>query len=214
MLTTAGKRRPRGRPTAGDAKARDTEMLSAAATLFEQRGFAGVTMAEVARLARISKTTLYARYPTKASLFREICSYACRVSAGHIASVRTDGRAPAAVLTDFGGAIVTATRDEASDRFLRLAIFEAPRFPDLAEQILLESRSIAAPLAAYFTELERQGRLSGHDPAMLADQFVTLVTGGHGGLLEPGHRRDASDRIACALALILPLLAPDPHRLE
>ena len=206
MLTVAGKRRPRGRPTAGDAKARDTEMLSAAAALFEQRGFAGVTMAEVARLARISKTTLYTRYPTKALLFRAICSYACRVPAGHIASVETDGRRPAAVLADFGNAILAATRDEASDRFLRLAIFEAPHFPDLAEQIYLESQVVAAPLTAYFTELAGQERLSGHDPATLADQFVTLVTGGHGGLLEPGGRRDAGDRIAGALALILPLL--------
>lgn len=188
------------------------EVLSVAAALFEQRGFVGVTMTEVARLARISKTTLYTRYPTKALLFRAICSYACRVSADQIAAVMTDGRAPAAVLADFGGAILAATRDEASDRFLRLAIFEAPRFPDLAEQILLESRSVAAPLAAYFTELARQDHLSGHDPVTLADQFVTLVTGGHGGLLEPGGGRDAGGRIVGALALILPLLAPASHR--
>ncbi|WP_336971844.1 TetR/AcrR family transcriptional regulator [Sphingobium aromaticiconvertens] len=181
-------------------------MLSAAATLFEQRGFAGVTMTEVARLARISKTTLYTRYPTKALLFRAICSYACRVSADHIASVVMEGRKPAAVLADFGDAILTAMRDEASDRFLRLAIFEAPRFPDLAEQIYLESRVVAAPLTAYFTELVRQGRLSGHDPASLADQFVALITGGHGGLLEREDRRDAGLRVAGALALILPLL--------
>lgn len=208
MLTAEGREPPargRGRPTADAAQAREQDILRVAAALFEQRGFAGVTMAEVARRARISKTTLYARHRDKAALFRAICSYACRIPAARIAAVAVEGRAPAAVLADFAAAIVAATRDEAADRFLRLAIFEAPRFPALADQILTESRAVSAPLVTYLTGLATQGRLPSHDPDMLARQFVAMVTGGHEGLLD---RKDAgADRLAAAaLALLLPAI--------
>lgn len=202
-------RRPRGRPTAASARARDEHVLKVAAKLFEQHGFAGVTMAEVARHARISKTTLYARYADKAALFRAICSYACRVPAARIAAVATAGRPPAAVLADFGMAIVKATRDREADSFLRLAIFEARRFPALAEQILAESKAVSAPLAAYLASLAGQGRLAAsHDPATLAGQFVALVTGGHEGLLEQSESETAP-RVAAALALVLPFIDAD-----
>lgn len=204
MMAVQPAARPRGRPTADAAQARTQDLMQVAATLFEQQGFAGVTMAEVARRARISKTTLYARYPDKSALFRAICSYACRVPAHRIAAVPVEGRAPDAVLADFAAAIAEATADPAADRFLRLAIFEARRFPELAEQILLESRAVAAPLADWLAGLARQGRLPGHDPAMLARQFVALVTGGHDGLLHGGD--DADARIAAALALLLPAI--------
>jgi len=211
MMTDMLAARPRGRPTADAAQAREQDLLAVAAALFEQSGFAGVTMAQVARHARISKTTLYARYPDKRALFRAICSYACRVPAERIAAVVTQGRAADAVLADFAAAIAAATADPAADRFLRLAIFEARRFPELAEQILLESRAVAAPLTAWLARLARDGRLGGHDPAMLARQFVALVTGGHDGLLHDG-AGDGGARIAAALALIGPVIASGQGR--
>ena len=202
MMAVEPARRPRGRPTAGAAQAREQDVLHVAATLFEQQGFAGVTMAEVARRARISKTTLYARYPDKQSLFRAICSYACRVPAHRIGTVEVSGRAADAVLADFAAAIADATSDPAANRFLRLAIFEARRFPEMSEQIRLESRAVTAPLAAWLGNLGQQGRLPGHDPAMLARQFVALVTGGHDALLHDSEE-DRAQRIAAALALVL-----------
>ncbi|GEM_PF-1966831 len=205
MMIDALAARPRGRPTADTMQAREQDLLAVAAALFEQSGFAGVTMAQVARHARVSKTTLYARYPDKRALFRAICSYACRVPAERIAAVATQGRDPGAILADFAAAIADATAAPAADRFLRLAIFEARRFSELAEQILLESRAVAAPLTAWLDRLAHEGRLSGHDPAMLARQFVALVTGGHDGLL----RDDADDsgaRVAAALALVGPIV--------
>lgn len=205
MMCARSSPRSRGRPTAAAAQARAEDILAAAAALFEQHGFAGVTMAAVARRARVSKTTLYARYCDKAALFRAICSYACRVPAGRIAAVAVDGRTSAAVLADFATAISEATADPAADRFLRLAIFEAPRFPALADQIWAESRAVAAPLVGWLTALKRRGRLADHDPEMLASQFVALVTGGHDGLLARDGDR-AHRRIAVALALVLPAI--------
>jgi AcrR family transcriptional regulator len=205
MMIDALAARPRGRPTADAARAREQDLLAVAAALFEQSGFAGVTMAQVARHARVSKTTLYARYPDKRALFRAICSYACRVPAERIAAVVTQGRAADAIFADFAVAIAGATADPAADRFLRLAIFEARRFPELAGQILLESRAVVAPLTAWLARLAHKGQLSGYDPAMLARQFVALVTGGHDGLLHDD-AGGTSARIAAALALVVPIV--------
>ncbi|WP_037448799.1 TetR/AcrR family transcriptional regulator [Sphingobium chlorophenolicum] len=207
MMNARPEARRRGRPTADESQMREQAIMEAAAALFEQQGFAGVTMAEVARRARISKTTLYARYPDKPTLFRAICSYACRVPAHRFAEVATKGREPEDVLADFAVAIVEATADPAADRFLRLAIFEARRFPELAEQILLESRAVAAPLIVWLEGLARDGRLSGHDPALLARQFGALVTGGHDGLLQCS-AQESGKRIAAATALFRPLFRP------
>lgn len=206
-MTVEPLRRRRGRPTADAAQAREQDLLQVAAALFEEQGFAGVTMAEVARRTRISKTTLYARFPDKLALFRAICSYACRVPAHRLSAVKTDGRVPEVVLADFAAAIAEAMADPAADRFLRLAIFEARRFPELAEQILIESRAVAEPLATWLAQLKQQGRLAaGPDAAVLARQFVALVTGGHDGLLCGGSEEEKAGRIASALALVLPAI--------
>jgi len=47
----------------------ETRILDAADRLFKQRGLAGASMDEIARLAPVSKPTLYARFPRKEELF-------------------------------------------------------------------------------------------------------------------------------------------------
>ena len=58
-----------GRPPtelAGEVEAR---ILDAAAQVFLARGFDGASIAEIAEVARAGKPTIYARYPSKESLF-------------------------------------------------------------------------------------------------------------------------------------------------
>ena len=203
-IAEANDFRRRGRPTVGAAQARTDALLRVAGELFEHDGFEGVSMAAVARAAQVSKTTLYARYPDKMALFRAIGSYACRLPAGRIASVETEGRDPRIVLEDFARAIIETTGHGEADRFLRLAIFEARRFPDLAAQILVESRAVVAPLSAYLAGLDRNGVIVCANAPLLADQFVALLTGGPAGLLAPAPEgSDADERISDALDLFL-----------
>ena len=57
--------RTRGRPRNAEA---DTAILSATRTLLAERGWADLTIAEVAARAGVAKTTLYRRWPGKADL--------------------------------------------------------------------------------------------------------------------------------------------------
>ena len=51
---------------------RPHELLEAALTLFTDKGFAGTRMEEVAKLAGVSKGTLYLYYPSKEELFKAV----------------------------------------------------------------------------------------------------------------------------------------------
>lgn len=64
MPKTSAPRAPRGRPVENDP----AEIAAVALSLFEARGYARVTMDEVARAARVSRRTLFRLFPSKADL--------------------------------------------------------------------------------------------------------------------------------------------------
>ena len=63
--SSTGGARTRGRPRNADA---DAAILTATRTLLAERGWADLTIAEVAARAGVAKTTLYRRWPGKADL--------------------------------------------------------------------------------------------------------------------------------------------------
>jgi AcrR family transcriptional regulator len=192
VLAAAPPRRPRGRPTTAANSARERDLLSTAAELFGRNGFAGVSMNEISRLTGISKTTIYARFRDKAALFRAICSYACHVPGDAFREVETEGRDPRLVLADFAAATRSGLVNQEATDFLRLAVFEARRFPDIAAAILQESRSVYAPVADYLATLIKAGRITG-DAEQLADHFVALLTDGYRFLLVPADTHSDED---------------------
>jgi TetR/AcrR family transcriptional regulator, mexJK operon transcriptional repressor len=62
----------RGRPTREEGKAIDRMILDAARKCLLERGFDGTPMEVIARSARVTKTTLYLRYPDKRALLRAV----------------------------------------------------------------------------------------------------------------------------------------------
>jgi AcrR family transcriptional regulator len=62
----------RGRPTAARVAAIDAAIKAAALDLFVAVGFEAASMDAIAAAAKVSKGTLYARYPSKEPLFRAI----------------------------------------------------------------------------------------------------------------------------------------------
>jgi TetR/AcrR family transcriptional repressor of mexJK operon len=62
----------RGRPTANQATAISQSILHAAAELFLARGFEATSMEAIAAAARIPRSTLYKRFPSKLSLLEAV----------------------------------------------------------------------------------------------------------------------------------------------
>src|SRR5580692_9580873 len=66
------RRRPRGRPNAEQLLELQARLIRVARRAFIAHGYGATSMNQVARAARLSKTTLYTRFPSKAHLFRAI----------------------------------------------------------------------------------------------------------------------------------------------
>ena len=61
-----------GRPSVAEANLRTETLLEKAAEVFIEHGYQRTSMEEIARRAGTTKQTLYARFPTKSDLFKEI----------------------------------------------------------------------------------------------------------------------------------------------
>jgi TetR/AcrR family transcriptional repressor of mexJK operon len=169
--TRAG--RPRGTDAAG--------LLEVARQVFLEAGFAGATMSEVATRARVSKSSLYRDYPSKAALFAAVV--ADWVARGRDAMrphvdtlLRAEELEPA--LREFARVLQGAVLSEPVMRMRQLVIAEAERFPEVARDYLADSwdRNIAV-LADAFADLARRRAMAKADPIIAARQFTWLVLG-------------------------------------
>jgi AcrR family transcriptional regulator len=120
-----------GRPRRELAGEVDVRILDAAYRLFLERGLAGASIDEIARLAPASKPTIYARFASKNELFTAVllqkADALARVKSYRVAGATIDER-----LLSLVTVIMHAILAEDTVQVIRLAIAEAQRFPELA----------------------------------------------------------------------------------
>lgn len=129
------RRRPRGRPNAKQLLELEGRLIRVARRAFIAHGYGATSMNQVARAARLSKTTLYARFPSKADLFRAIIDEQIRRvgGVGLRPIYRQSSDSLEAKLRDY---IEHMTRISLRGEILhinRLIFSEATRFPELGE---------------------------------------------------------------------------------
>lgn len=125
--------RPRGRPTANRAARMEETIFDAALEIFLERGVEGATIEGVAERARVSKGTVYARFPGKDALFRKVIER--QIETWSRAAGRFDHLMP----DDTAGRLRYHCRtlhrmfgSEEVQRFTRLVEQAAGDFPELA----------------------------------------------------------------------------------
>jgi TetR/AcrR family transcriptional repressor of mexJK operon len=121
---------------------------------FRLRGYAGASIDGIARVAAVSRTTIYSLYTDKETLFTEMIKTV--VTTSDIARrVAFDDRPPRIVLREAIAALNHAYYRQPNLEIIRLCIAEADRFPALFEEV----RDILATrlngLIAYFERLHR-----------------------------------------------------------
>ncbi|WP_228561524.1 TetR/AcrR family transcriptional regulator [Catenulispora rubra] len=177
MEATTGAARTRaGRPTPEEA-ARLTERLRRAAVdTFLEYGYDRTTMEAVAQAAGITKSTLYSRYPDKHTLFVAVSSWALtrQERDDRVAEPLPDDLADA--LTVIARAILARSVDPDIVRLSRMAIAEAPRFPDFA----VSSQAVTwSPKIRMIIDLLRRhecdGTVAVDDVELAAEQFFAMV---------------------------------------
>lgn len=131
---------------------------SAALQEFRQHGYAGASIDGIARAAAVSRTTIYALFTDKATLFTEMIKMTVTVTdiAGRVSF---DDRPPRIVLREALLVLNRAYYRHPNLEVMRLCIAEADRFPALFEEVRDILATTLTGLAAYFERLRAEGRM-------------------------------------------------------
>lgn len=177
-LDVVQPRRPRGRPKAEDLAGLDARLLVVGSELFFRHGYGAMTMSELATTARVSKTTLYARFPSKADLFRAIvASQIERWDTGSEHTPIEGCETLEEMLRAYGDIVLRAGMDPDFVQLNRLLYSESERFPELAEIADLRFQRGVVYLAQQIRIFaEREQRPCG-DPEAASELFLLLLTG-------------------------------------
>jgi AcrR family transcriptional regulator len=164
-----------GRPPRELAGEVDARILDAARHVFLERGLAGASMDEIARLACAGKPTIYARFPTKEALFtavvmRNVSAVIARFEDHAPTGGTIDERLASVGATVLHWALVGDTIG-----IMRLAIAEARRFPGLASSVYRMAHERAAEAVSRLLSEVAQSDALGRLPAFAPDHLAATT---------------------------------------
>ena len=157
--------RKRGRPTADERRARETDILASALGVFLRAGYGASTVDELAAAAQVTKRTLYAYYGDKAGVFAAMVRHLA-------AAVSLDATSDDDTLEVLAARIVSRVHSDELVGLHRLVIAESARFPELA--LILHSSGDARHIAR-LAEHIRAERGPASEP--LAEPLFSLLLG-------------------------------------
>ena len=158
-------------------EAKTEAILDAALALFAEKG-ALASMEAIARLAGVSRQTLYNRFPSKVDIGRAL---AARRAQALTEPLRTGGE-PKAVLVGYAAGLLHKMRGAVGPDSLRGVALMSPTAPELAEAVYRAGPAEGLrQLSAWLAHQDREGRLSIPDPDAAAEMYVGMIMG-HGHL--------------------------------
>lgn len=172
--STGGAARTRGRPKQRPDSEERQRILTIARELFLDVGYAGTTMDAVASRCGISKKTLYRLFPAKTDLFKAMVADHRRTM---LALPRPDDGLP---MAEALAAIFRLDIDDTENRerlaFIRLALADADRYPEIGEAIALEGAQAALRLLAQWLAVQQaRGALRPFPPEAAARMLMDMV---------------------------------------
>lgn len=151
------------------------QVLKGAREVFMADGFEGASVDEIARVAGVSKATLYSYFPDKRLLFIEVVQTECTHMAERVLSMIDDSRPPREVLTVAATHLVAFLLSDFAQQIFRVCVAERDRFPELGRAFFEAGpENGRAHLCDYFEKARARGELEIGDVAMAAEQFSEL----------------------------------------
>ena len=151
-------------------QARPQELLEAALTLFDEKGFAATRAEEVAQRAGVSKGTLYLYYPSKEELLKAVIAHylSARIAATTEQVRKIDGPM-APVLREMLVDWWQQTYASPASGTFKLIISEVRNFPEIAE---FYTREVIEPGHQLVGTILRRGIASGEFRAVDVESAV------------------------------------------
>ena len=184
-------RRGRGRPKAEAVIALNGHITDVARDVFMTVGFGSATMDAIAQRARVSKETLYSRFPNKASLFEAVIK--AQLEAWGKRAIKHN---PVVITTSLAEAIrhhvEVQVRVSLSPEFMdfqRLILAEAMTFPELAKSMFsnsYEGRIVA--VANNIRKFAEEDGVPAKDPDSAAEILRSMVAGWLAAIMSEGRR--------------------------
>jgi TetR/AcrR family transcriptional repressor of mexJK operon len=169
---------PAATPAPRDDRKAD-QILEASKAVFLEHGYAGASMDLVAQSARVSKTTLYARFPSKEALFAATIHAECERRGMQFRAEDFDDLPVEEALCRIGRRFVDLIWSPEAVRVHQLVVGDAARFPEVA-RIFFESGPTKgrAAVVTYLRRAHDRGRLRVPDPTFAAKELLAMLQGG------------------------------------
>lgn len=148
----------------------DGRILSAAASCVRDYGIDRVTMAEIARRARVSRPTIYRRWPDTESVLAELLT---RRVTSVLSDIPEDGKDRAAIVARVV-AVAARLRD---DDLITAVLHSAPEMAMvyIAERLGTSQQILIDALAAELQSAQADGSVRAGNPRQLAAMVLLIV---------------------------------------
>ena len=175
--TRARTSRGRGRPTkraAGDIA--DT-IVDTALACFRQRGFEAASIDAIAAACRISKHTLYRRFPSKDALFIAAGDRERQAVLQRLAGIDVSGRDTMSALKETCAALFEIAVSPGSADLYRMCIGAVPKFPMIGLEFAVSEQRIQEMLMPLVVRAQAEGLLITCDARQLSVHLYYSIIG-------------------------------------
>lgn len=202
-------RRRRGRPKRGDAAAIERTLLTTALEQFLKHGYGATSMNTIAKAARVSKTTLYSRYPSKEALFRAIMHEQIERIA-RLPELRPTEQGPdlKSGLTAYANLMLNLSLKGDLLEVNRLIYSESQRFPELGAAAAERSEIGVRQIADFIRTCARADGVPCSDPEAVAQAFIMMIRGWYVNVMLTNRKVSTAERQAWVERAVRVLLAP------
>jgi len=194
---SAAHRRARGRPRLEDVAALDAHLLGIALAEFLEQGYGGASLTRIVRAAKVSKTTLYARYASKGDLFRAIMRR--QIAEQHGSQLLQ----PAGRRLDLAGGLrnyalrmLDFSLEGEMLQVNRLIYSESGRFAELAEAAAERSRVGIDQVARFIDACAKAEDRPCRDPRGVAEAYILMMRGWYVDVMLSNREVGAAERDA------------------
>ena len=163
-------------PQTAEDNAKRRQIIEGARKAFLDQGFDAASMNDIARIAGVSKGTLYVYFQNKEQLFEAICSEECKSQAESLFNFDRDDRDVEGTLTRIGIDFVTLVCRPEKASSARTVIAIAERMPEIGRAYYETgpARGIAL-LSDYLKKKVKQGVLAIDDCEIVAAQLIEAL---------------------------------------
>ncbi len=164
---------------AGQDPRKRKQILEGARAVFLEKGFDAASMNDIARVAGVSKGTLYVYFENKERLFVELISTEKREELFSVIQLDHDNHDVAAVLTDCGTRLVEILTRQYYVQAMRTVMSIVNRMPEIGAEFYGRGPALCAEqIAAYLATQVKAGVVEIEDCELAASQFMELAQTG------------------------------------